>query len=138
MHTWHDGYLWNPTHDLAVDVRIYELSELLKSVLDELFSFFNVNFISSSYTVYLIFLHSLLIFLCTFAVYFAWSIHSLIETIKSYIETTKTMGLQGLFQDVQEDCCNHGNLHIWRSQWGASFWFSIICFWISIFCRHTF
>lgn len=37
--TRHDGYLWNPTHDLAVDVRIYELSELLKSVLDELFSF---------------------------------------------------------------------------------------------------
>lgn len=39
MHTSHDGYLWNPTHDLAVDVRIYGLSELLKSVLDELFSF---------------------------------------------------------------------------------------------------
>lgn len=31
--------IWNPTHDPAIDVRIYELSELLKSVLDELFSF---------------------------------------------------------------------------------------------------
>lgn len=62
-------------YDLVVDVRIYELFEFLKSVLDELCSFFYVNFILSSYIVYLIFLYSLLIFFCIFVVYFVWIIY---------------------------------------------------------------
>lgn len=62
-------------YDLVIDVRIYELFEFLKSVLDVLFSFFNVNFILSNYIVYLIFLYSLLVFFCIFVVYFVWSIY---------------------------------------------------------------